>query len=169
MSQVTNTVLPDTTIRRPEAADGLRVHELIDRCRPLDPNSIYCNLLQCTHFADTCAIAEDGGGILGWVSGYIEPDKADTLFIWQIAVSDRARGQGLSKKLLRALLARSPAYRVRFLETTITESNKASWGLFQSFANELEAKTETVVFFDKQTHFGGLRDSEILLRIGPFR
>lgn len=169
MSQTTNTVVTDTVIRRPRADDGVRVHELIDRCRPLDANSIYCNLLQCTHFADTCAIAEDERGILGWVSGYIEPDKANTLFVWQIAVSARARGQGLSKKLLRSLLARPSLRSVRFVETTITEANEASWGLFQSFADELEANLETGVFFDKQRHFHGLHESEILLRIGPLR
>jgi L-2,4-diaminobutyric acid acetyltransferase len=169
MSYTTNAVLPDTIIRRPKAADGLRVHELIAHCRPLDPNSIYCNLLQCTHFADTCALAEDSEGILGWISGYIEPDKGNTLFVWQIAVSTRARGQGLGKKLLRALLARSSAQEVRFLETTITQSNQASWKLFQSFADGLEAEIKTVAFFDKQTHFRGLHDSEILLRIGPLR
>ncbi|MBD4807723.1 diaminobutyrate acetyltransferase, partial [Xanthomonas citri pv. citri] len=37
--------------RTPAVTDGPSVTELIAQCLPLDPNSAYCNLLQCTHFA----------------------------------------------------------------------------------------------------------------------
>ncbi len=166
MSQTTN-IGSGMIIRCPEPTDGWQVHSLIEHCKPLDSNSIYCNLLQCTHFADTCAIAEDNEGILAWVSAYVEANKPDTLFIWQIAVAERARGQGLGKQLLHTLWTRPLIRELGFLETTITESNAASWKLFQSFARELKAPIETARFFDEKMHFHGLHPSEILLRIGP--
>ena len=41
----------------------MAIWELISACPPLDTNSAYANLLQCTHFADTCVIAEREGRI----------------------------------------------------------------------------------------------------------
>src|SRR5690625_5758066 len=50
-----NTPVPDDGLlfRKPSAKDGYPLHELVAASPPLDPNSAYCNLLQCTHFADT--------------------------------------------------------------------------------------------------------------------
>jgi L-2,4-diaminobutyric acid acetyltransferase len=72
-------------LREPTSEDGAAVWQLIKDCAPLDRNSLYCNLLQCDHFASTCVAAELDGDIVGWVSGYIVPDSPDTLFIWQVA------------------------------------------------------------------------------------
>src|SRR3546814_6183592 len=44
--------------RRPQKADGPAIWALIRSIQALDDNSLYCNLLQCSHFADTCALAE---------------------------------------------------------------------------------------------------------------
>ena len=68
------------TIRKPKAVDGAAVNELIAECKPLDENSVYCNLLQCSHFADTCVIAELDGQPAGFVSGYIVPENPERLF-----------------------------------------------------------------------------------------
>src|SRR5690606_35020586 len=78
------------TLRPPASADGPHLHRLVRACKPLDENSIYCNLLQCTHFADTCVAAEQDGELVGFISGYIPPKQADTLFVWQVAVSEQA-------------------------------------------------------------------------------
>lgn len=155
-------------LRKPHKDDGFSLHQLIAACPPLDPNSIYCNLLQCSHFADTGVAAELDGELVGFISGYIPPNQPDTLFIWQVAVHEKGRGQGLGKRMLKTILAREACKDVRFLDTTITEDNDASWGLFMSLARDLSADTHRQVHFDRQTHFGGHHDSEILLRIGPF-
>src|SRR3546814_8137441 len=60
----------DLQLRRPVATDGPAITALVARCAPLDRNSAYCNLLQCTHFADSCIVAERDGAIVGWVSGH---------------------------------------------------------------------------------------------------
>ena len=158
----------DIVLRQPRSEDGFRLHQLIAECPPLDPNSIYCNLLQCSHFASTGVAAELNGSLVGFISAYIPPQQPETVFVWQVAVHSDARGTGLGKRMLKEIVQRPACSDVRFMETTITEDNEASWGLFLSFARDLGAETERRVFFEKEQHFGGQHDSEILLRIGPF-
>src|SRR5690606_39864620 len=63
------------TLRKPTKDDGYRLHQLVAECPPLDPNSIYCNLLQCSHFAETGVAAEKEGDLVGFISGYIPPQQ----------------------------------------------------------------------------------------------
>ncbi|OEY66205.1 diaminobutyrate acetyltransferase [Marinobacter sp. X15-166B] len=156
------------TLRKPHRDDGLQLHQLVAACPPLDPNSIYCNLLQCSHFADTGVAAEMNGDLVGFISGYIPPQQPHTLFIWQVAVHRRGRGQGLAKRMLKAIVARKHCAGVTHLETTITRDNDASWALFRSFAADMGAELSYAEHFEKNAHFGGQHDSEYLLRIGPF-
>lgn len=156
------------TLRRPTSTDGPAVHTLIAHCPPLDQNSMYCNLLQCTHWADTCVLAErEGGRAVGFVSGYLPPDREATLFIWQVAVATEARGTGLARRMLESLLERDLRACVRFLETTITDDNAASWGLFRAFARRRNAHLMRSTLFDRELHFGGGHATEALVRIGP--
>ena len=157
----------------PTAEDGMSVYELVQNCPPLDTNSPYCNLLQCSHFAETSAMAmfygdKGDGELVGFVSGYILPSKPDCLFVWQVAVSESARGQGLASKMIQHILQRPNCTQVRFIETTITESNGASWALFESMAKQLNTQLDRSVMFDKQQHFKGQHDTEMCVRIGPF-
>jgi L-2,4-diaminobutyric acid acetyltransferase len=156
-------------LREPQENEGYKVHKLISECPPLDTNSMYCNLLQCAHFAKTSAIAvNQQNDALGFISGYIKPEQVDTLFIWQVAVSEAARGQGLAKSMLKHILSRSALSPVAYIETTITDDNPGSWALFESIAQALNAPLERSVYFAKDTHFNGTHDTENLVRIGPF-
>lgn len=155
-------------LRTPVKDDGLRLHQLVAECPPLDANSIYCNLLQCTHFAETGVAAEKAGDLVGFISGYIPPQKPETVFVWQVAVHEKGRGQGLAKRMLKEIVARDACKNVTHMETTITADNEASWALFRSFARDMGAELEHREHFEKDTHFGGQADSEFLLRIGPF-
>lgn len=154
--------------RAPRAEDGPRVTALIARCPPLDPNSAYCNLLQCTHFAASCIVAEREGEIVGWISGYRLPDEPDRFFVWQVAVSSTARGEGLAGRMLDALLQRPGLRGVTHMLTTITPDNEASWALFRGFARRRGADISDSPFFDRDAHFGGHHASERLATIGPF-
>lgn len=154
--------------RNPTADDGSRVWELIAECPPLDQNSIYCNCLQCSHFADTCMLAERDGAAVGWVSGYRPPTRPGTLFIWQVAVHPNARGEGLGKELIGALLASDACAGVRRIETTITTANDPSWALFKATAQRLRAPLRREPWFDRDAHFDGRQATEHLVRIGPF-
>lgn len=155
-------------LRIPRLEDGMDVFRLIADCPPLDTNSSYCNMLQCSHFANTSVVAERESGVVGFISGYTIPERPDTLFIWQVAVSEQARGLGLASRMLAHIIARPQCHDISQLETTITEKNKASWALFKSFAKAMSADFQSSVWMDKDAHFGGLRDSETLVRIGPF-
>ncbi|GAB2508795.1 diaminobutyrate acetyltransferase [Microbulbifer agarilyticus] len=155
-------------LRLPQSQDGARVHSLVASCPPLDANSLYCNLLQATHFSQTSVAAERDGELIGFISGYILPDRSDTLFIWQVAVAESGRGVGLAGRMLREILSRTACASVTHLETTITPDNAASWALFRSLAAKLQANLSDSVMFDRDRHFNGAHDSELLVRIGPF-
>jgi len=155
-------------LREPARSDGLKLHELIASCPPLDPNSVYCNLLQCSHFAATTVVAAGGDELLGAVSGYLVPGRPDCLFIWQVAVAERARGKSLAKRMIRHILERDACRQVRYLETTITADNHASWRMFLALAAELGALHRTSPMFERSRHFRGSHATETLLRIGPF-
>jgi len=155
------------TLRKPNPEDGSVVHGLIERCKPLDTNSMYCNLLQCSHFRDTAVLAEENGEIAGFISGYLLPEQPDTLFVWQVAVSEKARGLGLASKMLSELIERHEG-QVRHLHTSITPGNEASWNTFKRLAKTLDAPLNERVMFDKENHFGGAHETEMLVHIGPF-
>ncbi len=154
-------------LRKPDATDGTAVARLIRECPPLDRNSVYCNLLQCTDFADTCILAERDGDVVGWISGYRPPAEPDTLFVWQVAVHERARGCGLAGRMLEALVERADCEDVVRMKTTITPDNDGSFALFRSFAKRMDAPFDESDGFDKHEHFDGRHDSERLITIGP--
>lgn len=155
--------------RKPTLADAAAVHALIDECKPLDLNSTYSYMLLCTHFADTCAIAEQQGSLLGFLSGYRKPGDDSVLFVWQVAVSSRARGKGVASGLLQEVLGRPEQAAVRHLEATISPSNSASWSLFESFAKKRGASCATQTLFQEEDFGGQGHEEERLLRIGPLK
>ncbi|MDO9527391.1 MAG: diaminobutyrate acetyltransferase [Gemmobacter sp.] len=154
--------------RAPTPDDGPEIWKLIRDAGALDTNSLYCNLLQCSHFAETCVLAEMDGQIVGWMSGYAPPAQPDTLFVWQVCVADVARGKGLAKRLIESVLKRPENCGLRFVECTITRSNTASWSLFHSVARSFDAALQSQPHFLRDTHLDGQHDSEIRVTIGPF-
>jgi L-2,4-diaminobutyric acid acetyltransferase len=155
------------TFRVPRTEDGAAVWRLIGSCEPLDDNSLYCNLLQCDHFADTCVAAEraSDSALVGWVSGYLLPDDPQTLFVWQVAVDESAQGQGVAGKMLSALMEREACADVHRLKTTITRDNAASWALFRSFARRQGGELRSEPYFRKNDHFDGAHVTEHLVTI----
>lgn len=158
----------DVVLRQPRLEDGKAVHELIGRCPPLDLNSSYNYFLLCSHFAETCVVAEVDGQIQGFLSGYLIPGRPDTYFLWQVAIDSSLRGQGMASKLLNEALGRGVCNAVNYLETTVSPSNKASRRVFESFAEKANYGWHEEVFLD-ESHFGAeSHESEVLFRIGPF-
>lgn len=154
--------------RMPVAQDGPAITALIAACPPLDGNSSYCNLLQCTHFADSCLVAERDGRIVGWVSGYRLPADPSRLFIWQVAVAAQARGAKLAQRMIAALLERPSVAGVTHLITTITPDNAASWALFRGIAARLSTDLTKTPLFERNAHFVGAHETEWQATIGPF-
>ena len=158
-------VMQNIKLRKPVAEDGAAVWELVRACRPLDENSMYCNMLQCDHFRDTCVIAESGGRVVGWISGYLVPGDDSTLFVWQVAVSDHARGSGLACRMLQAILSRDLCANVAQIQTTITRDNAASWALFSKFAARQDADLDSAPHFTRDDHFQGAHATEHMVTI----
>jgi L-2,4-diaminobutyric acid acetyltransferase len=158
----------DLVLRLPTADDGPALYDLIAACPPLDRNSRFCNLLQVSHFARTSVVAELDGEIVGSITGYLEPDHPTVLFVWQVAVHQRARGCGLATRMMEELVGRDVCRDVRFMETTIEPGNAASWKAFKKFAEARGAPTNQSLLFSREHHFAGTHGDEVLLRIGPF-
>jgi len=159
----------DVTLRVPTADDGPALFDLIAACPPLDQNSRYCNLLQVSHFAETAVVADLGGEVVGSITGYLKPGDPETLFIWQVAVHEKARGRRLATRMMDEIVDRGGLCRdVRFMETTIEPDNTASWRAFEKFAEARNASTEQSLLFSGDRHFAGTHGDEMLLRIGPF-
>lgn len=160
---------PSHLFRAPRLADGAVIHRLVADCPPLDLNTVYAYLLLCQHFPATCVVAESPGGVIdGFVSAYVPPGRADRLFIWQVAVHTRARGQGLARRMLHALLRRPELADIRHLETTVGPDNHASRRTFISLAADLGAHVAEQPFFGRQLFGQADHDDEMLLSIGPF-
>lgn len=155
---------PTPRLRKPDATDGADIWELVKTCKPLDENSMYANLIQAEHFRDTCVLAELDREIVGWVSGHMIPAK-DEFFVWQVAVSPKARGLGLGKQMLRELIRRDACKGARHLKTTITRTNGASWALFQSFARSIGGALSDAPHFEREAHFAGAHDTEHMVTI----
>ncbi|RJL06971.1 diaminobutyrate acetyltransferase [Paracoccus aestuarii] len=158
----------DTTsqlvFRKPDPTDGSNIWDLVRQCKPLDENSMYCNLVQTDHFRDTCVVAELEGRIVGWVSGHLIPGQ-DALFVWQVAVSPVARGMGLGRRMLTHLLARPECAEARHLNTTITRDNDASWALFRSLARSLGGTLDDDPHYKRDEHFDGRHATEHMVTI----
>lgn len=151
-------------LRKPNATDGAAIWELVKSCKPLDENSMYCNLVQADHFRDTCVVAEVDGQIAGWISGHMIPARQE-LFVWQVAVSPSARGLGLGREMLLALIERDGCKAATHLKTTITKDNKASWALFRAFARSIGGDLADEPHFERDTHFEGRHSTEHLVTI----
>lgn len=156
------------SLRKPVPEDGLLLHTLVAASPPLDPNSVYCNLLQCSHFADTALAAEYEGRLVGFISGYRQPADVTVLFIWQVVIDAALRGQGLAGRMLRKLIAQHIEQSTQYIETTINPDNQASWRLFEKLASDFNTSLTTNTLFESQQHFGGAHPDEVLVRIGPF-
>ena len=157
-------------LRNPNINDGSIIWELIRDCKPLDLNSSYLYLLLCQHFSETCFVAERDSQLVGFVSAYKLPKLANVIFIWQIAVHESMRGQGLAKLLLRRLLQQSCCQDIKYIETTVLPSNEAAKNLFYSFAREFNIACKENPFFAKEffPREEG-HEEEILFQLGPLR
>lgn len=157
-----------TWIRMPRKTDAAAIHRLISECPPLDLNSVYTYLLLCEHFPRTCIVAGRGGTLDGFISAYLPPQRPGTLFVWQVAVHERARGKGLARRLLSELLQRPGLDAVQYIETTVGPENAASRGVFTGLARQLDAHVHEEPCFQPELFGAESHEDEPLLRIGPF-
>ncbi|HKJ76586.1 MAG TPA: diaminobutyrate acetyltransferase [Gammaproteobacteria bacterium] len=154
-------------LRRPNPGDGKAVYELIQANPPLDVNTVYLYYLLCRHFADTCAVAEVDGQVLGFLSAYRIPNAPERLFIWQAAVDPALRGHGMAGRLLEEVVGRPEVADVRYLDVTVSPSNTASRRVFEKFAQKRGAGWHEEVFLNVEDFGSQVHEEELLFRIGP--
>ncbi len=154
--------------RNPKTRDGKYFWEIAKASKVLDVNSPYHYLIMCRHFGKTCIVAEKQGRVIGFVTAYIPPDSPDSLFVWQVAVDEKERGQGLGVQMLINAFKNSKALNIKNLNATITPSNQASINLFTAVARELNSPFEFEKEFFSATNFGqNNHEPEMLFHIGP--
>ncbi|WUQ38276.1 diaminobutyrate acetyltransferase [Streptomyces sp. NBC_00234] len=158
------------SIDTPRVEDGAAIWRIARDSEVLDLNSSYSYLLWCRDFAATSVVARDeNGDAIAFVTGYIRPDRPQTLVVWQVAVDQGHRGKGLAATLLDALTTRVAADQgLAGVETTVTPDNTASDRLFTSYALRHDVALEREVLFDGGLFPEGTHLPEVLYRIGPF-
>jgi L-2,4-diaminobutyric acid acetyltransferase len=160
----------DTVVhfRNPEVADAASIWSLVRDSGVLDLNSQYAYLLLCDHFAKTCLVAIADNQLAGFVAAYLPPNRPATVFVWQIGIAPTMRKQGLAKRLLQQLVRLPDCADARFLEATVTPSNRASHNLFAAFARDCSTELRmepgylATDFAANSSH-----EAEDLFRIGP--
>lgn len=155
-----------TVLRCPARADGAAVWKLVGESGALEQNSAYAYLLLCTHFRDTCLVAEQHGRLDGCVLAYRLPREPDNVFVWQIGVAPEARGHGLAGELLDGLLCLPACRTVRYLSASVAADNTASRALFAAFARRHRAAINEQAFLEADC-FPEAHPAEPLLKIGP--
>lgn len=155
--------------RTPTEEDGKEVWQLIKNTGVLDLNSSYSYLMWSKFFDETSVVVEVENQIVGFISGFIQPNSPETLFIWQVAVDESARGKGLASRMLHAILHRDACRNIRCLEATVSPSNEASQALFRKLARDLNTVCEESKFFTANQFPGSGHEDEDLFKIGPFQ
>ena len=156
------------SIRPPRLEDGRRVLRLVEESQVLDPNSAYCYLLMAYHFGATSVVAQAQDDIVGFVYAYLPPQRARTVFVWQVGVAASHRGSGLGTRLLAAVLQRDACRNVRYLEATVGPTNAASLALFRGMGERFGGQTVEEPCFAAELFPERQHEAEHLLRIGPF-
>jgi L-2,4-diaminobutyric acid acetyltransferase len=155
----------EVLFRKPMARDGEAIHRLINNSPPLDVNSVYSYYLLSHHHADTCMVAEFQGEIVGFISAYFPPSEPHTLFIWQVAVDEKMRGQKLASMMLRCLLSRPECSEATTLIATVNPSNKASRRLFEKYCQSIGSDIIESEFISESAFGEQSHEAEILLSI----
>jgi diaminobutyrate acetyltransferase len=156
----------EIVIDSPTVPDGAALWRIAKDSGALDLNSSYAYLLWCRDFGDTSVVARSDGDVIGFVTGYLRPTSWQTLMVWQVAVDNRYRGQGIAARMLDELLDRLVPLGVRHLETTVTAANAASNRLFRALAVRRSAGLDRTELFEPADFADG-HEAEFRYRIGP--
>lgn len=153
---------------KPTVTDAKSIYELVKNNGTLESNTEYAYLLLATHFASTCCVVRRDGEVVGAMLGYLVPDTPDTLFVWQIGVSNQCQGQGLARGMILDVLGRENCKGVCHVQATVSESNTSSRALFSSLARYLGCPITVKDYFEP-AHFIQAHEAEPMLSIGPFK
>ena len=153
-------------IEKPTVQDGAQMWELVKKST-LDQNSAYKYIMMCEFFSETCVVAKENDKLVGFITAFIPPERQDVVFVWQVGVDSSQRGKGLASRLLQELVNRPGCKDVKYVEATITPSNKASQALFRRLAKQYDTTCEISECFSEDLFPGEGHEEELTFRIGP--
>jgi L-2,4-diaminobutyric acid acetyltransferase len=154
----------DIKLRVPQKDDAKKIYTLVKDTNVLDVNSEYLYLLQTTHFQNFCCVATMDDAIVGFVSGYLIPNNQETLFIWQVAVDSKVRGNGLAQKMIVEILQRTHLKDVNTIHTTISPTNSSSKRLFEKLSKQYGVSFSKETIFEIND-FNNAHEDEVLYKI----
>jgi len=153
-------------MRAPQVSDAAEIWQIAKDSRVLDTNSSYAYLLWCRDFPGTTVVAEVDGKIVGFVIGYLRPERPGAVFVWQVAVSADQRGRGTGTAMIENLLDRVAPHGVTAMETTISPDNPASIAMFAAVARHRDAEFTKRPLFEPDV-FPDEHAAEDLYEISP--
>ncbi|MBU9722043.1 MULTISPECIES: diaminobutyrate acetyltransferase [Bacillaceae] len=167
MTNNTETLQKVVTFSEPTTSDGSDMWDLVNQST-LDQNSPYKYIMMCEFFSDTCVVAKEEDKLVGFITGFIPPNRPDVIFIWQVGVHESQRGKGIASKMLNDLLSRVKCKNIRFLEATVTPTNVASQSLFLRLARDHNTECKVDDFFSEDLFpEEGKHEAELMYRVGP--
>lgn len=160
------TAITPLLIRTPDRSDGPQMWSLVKKSKTLDLNSSYFYAAMSHWFSDTCRLAINTANhsLIGIVIGFRVPSDKDILFIWQIAVDEQYRGQGIAMKLLEDVALNSD---IRLVQATISPSNLPSKRLFEKWSKAKQAPMTVSEGFGEHCFPDQQHEKEDLYQIGP--
>ncbi|MBM7571192.1 diaminobutyrate acetyltransferase [Aquibacillus albus] len=167
-SQIATVPTETVSFELPTLEDGSAMWELVNNST-LDQNSAYKYIMMCEYFAETCVVAKENGKLVGFVTAFIPPKRQDVIFVWQVGVDPSQRGKGIASKLLNELINRKACENIRFVEATVTPSNKASQSLFRKLAREYNTKCSVSDLFTEDLFPSDDHEAELNFRVGPIQ
>ncbi len=156
----------DVEYKHPTKEDGAAMWELVTQST-LDTNSSYKYILMSEYFDETCVVAKQNNKVVGFITAFIPPKKQDTIFIWQVGVDASLRGKGIASQMLHFLMQSDACENIKYVEATITPTNRASQSLFERLAREYNTNIHSSSFFTKELFPGPDHEEELKFVVGP--
>jgi len=129
-------------IRHAEPADHARVAAVIDgwwggrRVRDMLPRLFF------THFRETSFVAEDGGGLVGFLCGFLSQTYPDQAYVHFVGVAPDRRGGGLARDLYERFFEAARAAGRSSVRCVTSPVNTGSIAFHAKLGFEIEAEVE---------------------------
>lgn len=119
-------------IRKVTLSDVILLRELAKMCKPLDVHTPYTYWVMCNFFGDGCFILQDGSKPIGYI---MTLTKENTLFIWQIGITEEYQGQNYSSNLLAAVEQYAREKKLTKMQVSIAPTNANSYHAFHRYCH----------------------------------
>lgn len=145
----------DLDIRTCTPDDLQRVSRFVATCPPLEAHTGFTYWVTFNFWGETCFLATDGDEVAGYASGVGTGSSPDLIYIWQVGVAERYRGNGLSQLLISKVVETARRKGFRRANVSIAPDNTASLATFRRVATALGGELEKageVAFDDPEGH-----------------